>query len=175
MHAGGARWSAGAGAAETWVAPSGWRERARGGARELAVWAGVERQAERSRGVGPVQACVCGSKRARVTREQALEQARCRCSRRRRVSAEAGPERRRTARSEQWHAGRIQTREQQRDAGQGPAQMEMRRGGSGQTHTLGNEAVHGSSLARTAAEGPAMQQGRSKRGTGNRRKRRSCA
>jgi hypothetical protein len=34
---------AGAGAAGTWAAPSEWREHVRGGTRELAVWAGVER------------------------------------------------------------------------------------------------------------------------------------
>jgi hypothetical protein len=37
------RAGAGAGAAGTWAAPSEWRERARGGMRELAVWAGVQR------------------------------------------------------------------------------------------------------------------------------------
>jgi hypothetical protein len=51
----------------------------------------------------------------------------------------------------------------------------MRHGGSGRTRTEDNEAAHGGSLARTAAEGPATRQGRSKRRTGNRRKRRSCA
>jgi hypothetical protein len=88
--------------------------------------------------------------------EQALEQARRRCRRRRRVSAGAGPERRRTARNEQWRAGRIQTRESQRDAGQGRARfgrarMEVRCGGSGPTRTKGNEAAHDDNLARMAA------------------------
>jgi hypothetical protein len=41
----------GAGAAETWAAPSEWRERARGDVRELAVWAAVERP-EQSRPMG---------------------------------------------------------------------------------------------------------------------------
>jgi hypothetical protein len=121
---------------------------------------------------------VCGLWRrvsAGAGQEQALEQARCRCRRCRRVSAGAGPERRRTARSEQWRAERIQTREQQRDAGQGRARfgrarMEVRRGGSGQTRTEGNEAAHGSILARTAAERPATRQGRGECGPGNRRK-----
>jgi hypothetical protein len=53
-----------------------------------------------------------------------LEQARHRCRRRRRVSARAGPERRRTARSEQWCAERIQMRERQCHAGQGRALFE---------------------------------------------------
>jgi hypothetical protein len=56
-----------------------------------------------------------------------LEQARHRCRRRRRVSARAGPERRRTARSKQWRAERIQTRERQRHAGQGRARFERAR------------------------------------------------
>jgi hypothetical protein len=37
--------------------------------------------------------------------------------------------------------------------------LELKRGGSGQTRTEGNEAAHGSSLARTAAEGPVTRQG----------------
>jgi hypothetical protein len=41
----------GAGAAETWAAPSEWRERARGDVWELAVWAAVERP-EQSRPMG---------------------------------------------------------------------------------------------------------------------------
>jgi hypothetical protein len=53
--------------------------------------------------------------------------------------------------------------EQQRDAGQGRARfgrarMELRRGGSGQTRTEGNEVAHGGNLARTAAEGTALMQ-----------------
>jgi hypothetical protein len=48
-------------------------------------------------------------------------------------------------------------REQQRDTGQGRARFgraraEVRRGGSGQTRTKGNEVAHGSTLARTVAE-----------------------
>jgi hypothetical protein len=94
-------WRAGAdaGAAGTWAAPSGSRERARSDARKLAVWAGVGRP----------------------------EQARHRCKRRRHVSARARPERRRTARSKQWRAERIQTREWQRHAGQGRARFERAR------------------------------------------------
>jgi hypothetical protein len=99
---------------------------------------------------------------------------RARCRWCRRASAGAGPERRRTARNEQWRAGRIQTREQQRDAGQGRARfgrarMEVRRGGSGSTRTEGNEVAHGSTLARTAAEGPATRQGRGQRESGSRK------
>jgi hypothetical protein len=41
----------GAGVTGTWAAPSKWRERARGGVRELAVWAAVERP-EQSRPMG---------------------------------------------------------------------------------------------------------------------------
>jgi hypothetical protein len=53
-----------------------------------------------------------------------------------------------------------------RDAGQGRAlfgcaRMKEKRGGSRQTHTEGNEAAHGGSLARMAAERPAMRQDRS--------------
>jgi hypothetical protein len=112
--------------------------------------------------------------------EQALEQAWRRCRRRRRVSARAEPERRRMARSEQWRAGRIQMREQQRDAGQGRARFgrarrELRRGGSGQTRTEGNEAAHDGNLARTAAEGPATRQGRGECEPGNRRKKNNHA
>jgi hypothetical protein len=43
------------------------------------------------------------------------------------VSARAGPERRRTARSKQWRAEWIQTRERQRHAGQGHARFERAR------------------------------------------------
>jgi hypothetical protein len=39
--------------------------------------------------------------------------------------------------------------------------MELKRGGSRQTRREGSEAVHGGSLGRMAAEGPAMWQGRS--------------
>jgi hypothetical protein len=97
-----------------------------------------------------------------------------RCRQRKRAHAGAGPERRRTARSEQWRARRIQTREQQRDAGQGRARfgrarMEVRRGGSGQTRTEGNVAAHDSTLARTVAEGPATRQGRGERESGSRK------
>jgi hypothetical protein len=48
--------------------------------------------------------------------------------------------------------------------------MELKRGGSGQTRTKGNEVAHGSTLARTVAEGPATRQGRGECGTGNRRR-----
>jgi hypothetical protein len=77
-------------------------------------------------------------------------------------------------------AGRFQTREQQSDAGKGRARfgcarMEVRRGGSGRTRTKGNEVAHGSTLARTIAEGSTTWKGRSKRRTGSRRRRRSCA
>jgi hypothetical protein len=90
------------------------------------------------------------------------------------VSAGAGPERRRTARSEQWRAGRIQMCEQQHGAGQGRARfvrarMEVRRGGSGPTRTEGNEVAHGSNLMRTAAQGPATRQGRGERESGSRK------
>jgi hypothetical protein len=85
-----------------------------------------------------------------------------------------------TVQSEQWHAGRFQTREQQRDTGQGRARFgraraEVRRGGSGQTHTKGDEVAHGSTLARTVAEGPAAWQGRGECGLGNRRKKNNHA
>jgi hypothetical protein len=78
------------------------------------------------------------------------------------------------ARNEQWRAGRIQTREQQRDAGQGRARferarMEVRRGSSGPTRTEGNVVVHGSTLARAAAEGPATWQGQGERESGSRK------
>jgi hypothetical protein len=39
-----------------WAAPSEWRERARGGARELAVWAGVDRP-EQSKPIGTSRRC----------------------------------------------------------------------------------------------------------------------
>jgi hypothetical protein len=45
----------------------------------------------------------------------------------------------------------------------------VRRGGSGQTRTAGNEAAHDSTLARTAAEGPATRQGRGERESGSRK------
>jgi hypothetical protein len=51
----------------------------------------------------------------------------------------------------------------------GRARMEVRRGGSGPTRTEGNEAAHGSNLARMAAEGPATRQGRGKRESGSRK------
>jgi hypothetical protein len=65
-------------------------------------------------------------------------------------------------------------REQQRDACQGRARfgrarMEVRRGGSGPTRMEGNEVAHGSTLARTAAEGPTTRQGRGKRKSGSRK------
>jgi hypothetical protein len=96
------------------------------------------------------------------------------------VSARTGPERRRTARSKQRRAEQIQTRELQRDVGQGHAQfrrvrMEVRRGSSGPTRTKGNEVAHGSTLARTVAEGPAMRQGRGECGLDNRRKKNNHA
>jgi hypothetical protein len=47
--------------------------------------------------------------------------------------------------------------------------MEVRRSGSGQTRTEGNEAAHGSNWARTAAEGPATRQGRGERESGSRK------
>jgi hypothetical protein len=137
----------------------------------------VEQRAARSerarRGNRRVRALAMGERRSWA--EQALEQARRRCRRRRCVSAGAGPERRRTARNEQWCAGRIQTCESQRDVGHGHARfgrarMEVRCGGSGPTRTKGNEAAHDDNLARTAAEGPAMRQGRGECGSGNRRK-----
>jgi hypothetical protein len=182
------------------AAPGGTRERASAGLERFAAGAGAERGRRRAGGASVravtrgswwcVQACVGGSERARdagtgvcghwcrvsagAGQKQALEQARCRYRRRRRVSAGAGPERRRTARSEQWRAGRIQTREQQRDAGQGRARfgrarLEVRRGGSGPTRTEGNEVAHGSNLARTAAEGPATRQGRGEHESGSRK------
>jgi hypothetical protein len=77
-------------------------------------------------------------------------------------------------------AGRIQTREQQRDANQervpfGRARMEVRRGGLGPTRTKGNKVAHGSTLARTVAEGPAMRQGRGEYGPGDRKKKNNHA
>jgi hypothetical protein len=53
--------------------------------------------------------------------------------------------------------------------------MELKRGGSGPTRTKGNEVAHGSTLARTVAEGPATRQGRGECGPGNRRKKNNHA
>jgi hypothetical protein len=53
----------------------------------------------------------------------------------------------------------------------GRARMELRCDGSGQTRTEGSKAEHGGSLARAAAEGPVMRQGRGECGSGNKRKR----
>jgi pyruvate dehydrogenase complex dehydrogenase (E1) component len=47
--------------------------------------------------------------------------------------------------------------------------MEVRRGISGPTRTEGSEVAHGSTLARTAVEGPAMRQGRGERESGSRK------
>jgi hypothetical protein len=53
--------------------------------------------------------------------------------------------------------------------------MELKRGGSEQTRTEGNEVAHGNTLARTAAEGPATRQGRGECGLDNRRKKNNHA
>jgi hypothetical protein len=71
-------------------------------------------------------------------------------------------------------------REQQRNTGHGRARFgraraEGRRGGSGPTRTKGDEVAHGSTLARTVAEGPAMRQGRGECGPDNRRKKNNHA
>jgi hypothetical protein len=52
----------------------------------------------------------------------------------------------------------------------GRARMELRRGGSGQNRTEGNEAAHGDNLARTATEEPTARQGRGECRSGNTRK-----
>jgi hypothetical protein len=53
--------------------------------------------------------------------------------------------------------------------------MELKRGSSGQTRTEGDEVAHGSTLARTAVEGPATRQGRGEYGLDNRRKKNNHA
>jgi hypothetical protein len=53
--------------------------------------------------------------------------------------------------------------------------MELKRGGSRPTRTKDNEVAHGSTLARTVAEGPATRQGRGECRLGNRRKKNNHA
>jgi hypothetical protein len=53
--------------------------------------------------------------------------------------------------------------------------MELKRGGSRQTHMEGTEAAHGDNLARTTAGRPATRQGRGEYGLGNRRKKNNHA
>jgi hypothetical protein len=54
---------------------------------------------------------------------------------------------------------RVAARTSQGRARFGRARAEVRRGGSGPTRTKGNKVAHGSTLARTVAEGSATRQG----------------